>query len=205
MVPSPLFGSMGLNTAEYSGLRDFNVDSRYYIERNNYTSRIYSISIMGREWCEPLSEKVGSDRRVPIPSKIREPITSDQVTPGIFWCLEKNSEYVVIANEPVPEPNFQTYNRTKILEEVVRRGDSEKTYYKIRPPSDLPDRVLRRFSKGKTIFYLAYQDVMKEDQDLRYAFLLSGAELKRFLPDDENEEDELIDSVLNAPSFLPKL
>jgi hypothetical protein len=160
---------------------------------------------MSQEWCEPLSEKVGTDRRIPIPDQIRESITSDQVTPGIFWCLEKNSEYIVIANEPVPEPNFQTYSRTKIMEEVVRRGESEKTYYRIRPPSDLPDRVLRKFNQDRTIFYLAYQDVMNDDKDLRYAFLLSGAELSRLLPDDDTEGDDFIDSVLNAPSFLPKL
>ena len=162
---------------------------------------------MSREWCEPLSEKIGTDRRVPIPDEIREPITQDQVTPGIFWCLEKNAEYVVIANEPVPEPNFQTYSRTKILEEVVKQGESEKKYHRIRPPSDLPDRVLRSFNEGRTIFYLAYQDVMKEDRDLRYAFLLSGSELRKLLPrdEDDSDNDELIDSVLNGPSFLPKL
>jgi len=151
-----------------------------------------------REWRFAQSRPVLSDRKIRIPDEVREPLLGDEESPGVHWHLEKNAKYIVISNKPVYKPTYEFVNRTSVL--------FEGGHQKIRPPSDFDESILSRFRKGNHLFYLMFEDFEVEETGARYAFLLDEAQTTDLLPNKVVEEgDDLRQSILNAPGFLPGL
>jgi len=151
-----------------------------------------------REWRFVQSRPVLADRKIRIPDEVRKPLMEHEESPGVHWHLEENAEFIVISNKPIYKPTYEFINRTKILYE----GGNQK----IRPPSEFGDNVLSRFEKDDHLFYLMYEDFEVDETGARYAFLLDESQSAEMMSAEvHDEDDDLRQSILNAPGFLPKL
>lgn len=163
---------------------------------------------MNHEWTIFHQEEVKADRKIPIPPEVHTVVGLDHEVHDhcIYWNYENIASYLVLSQYPLREANYQEVKRTKVF-----RADFEedKKGY-IRIPEGLSSVVTSRYTQGTRVNYMAYRQMVEQDNPA--VFLLSNAQFQQLLPSpvqptaadvDDGPEQDLEQSLMNLPAFLP--
>jgi len=169
-----------------------------------------------RTWTHVVQETVQANRYVPLPADIETVVGTDHPLdgPSVFWNYERNSNYVVLSQRALGEPNYVDVGRYSIYDreddggaDDARDGDTASDRGRIRPPDALNEVVRSRFVPGQRVAYLAYEEMVAGENGT--AYLLTADQLLDLLPEDidgdrrAEESGGFVDAILNAPGILP--
>lgn len=166
---------------------------------------------MGPEWSLIEEAHVPKKRKIVIPENVKKNIEKERVIngtygPSVYWNVETNAEFVVLSKEELRKSNYDSIKATRISAE---KKEGYVTY-KIRPPKGLNEKIASKFIPGMRVFYLAYEDMLREKDDpaqTQSVYLLTEPQLFKLLPKEEldGKEETMESSVLNSPGFLPPI
>lgn len=163
---------------------------------------------MQNDWTIFHQEVVKADRRIPIPAAVHTRIGLDHEIHGhcVYWNYEQIADYLVLSQYPLRETNYQDVERTK----VFRVDYGEQGNGDIRIPGSLSGTVDSQYPEGTRVNYMAYQEMLEQDNPT--VFLLSNTQIQQLLPSnvrssapdfDSDAENDLEESLMNLPAFLP--
>lgn len=157
---------------------------------------------MEPDWEISLQETVQSQRKISLPPVVKSAVGFSHAINGpcVHLNYDRNANYIVLSSDPLQEPNYQDVDRYQIhgIDELSDSGG------RIRLSDQLPDVVKTNYFEGEEVFYLAYQQML--DNENPSVFLLSATQFLKLLPTGTQQEpDELEDSLMELPAFLPPI
>jgi len=161
---------------------------------------------MAYNWEIFLQEEVQKQRKIPIPTDVKTTVgfNNELHGPCVHINYERNASYIVLSRYPLREPNYQDVGRYKIhgVENIDEQGG------RIRLPDSLDDMVKSYYYEGERVIYMAYQQMLDDENPT--VFLLSNTKVIQLLPPEaqgpaaeESETEDLQQSLMDLPSFLP--
>lgn len=153
------------------------------------------------EWRFAIQERVGQNRYVPLPRRVRETVTAEHPLDGecIHWNYEQHSNFVVLSRGPLSEPNYVDVGRYSVYD-----TDSDGDGARIRPPEALDEVVRSGFLPDGRVTFLAHDEMLGENPAV---YLLSEGQLLALLPDETGTEnatpDDIASALLRTPGFMP--
>lgn len=156
---------------------------------------------MSHEWSLFVQEQVQKENRIPLPEGVQDTVGYDHEVhgPSVYWNYEKNAHYVVLSRYELRANNYQPVDRYKILNPNT---DQKRLYIPQHEP------IKSRFFEKTRVNFMAYDRMI--DNDNPTIFMLTNPQFQKLLPADvqdvvsqTGEKDELRQSVLELPGFLP--
>ncbi|MFB6216538.1 MAG: hypothetical protein ABEJ72_06180 [Candidatus Aenigmatarchaeota archaeon] len=151
-----------------------------------------------------------SSGKVVLPEEVRTQVETEDFVkgegtrPSVQWGYETNSGVLILSQESLEKPNYESLMRSVVYEE----GSNGSVTYKIRPSSKLEEEITGvRLSNGDEIYYYADEKMISEDNENSSVYFLTKPQMYRILSRDNlpEEEEELKQVVLDTPGFLPSI
>lgn len=155
---------------------------------------------MAPEWSVLVQEKVQKGQLIPFPQEVREYVGFDHELhgPSVHWNYERNSQFVVLSNYPLQDPEYVDVGRYQIY---GVSDDSESS--RIRISDRINDATGSRFISGTRVFYLAHNEMVERENPSVY--LLTNDQVRVLLPSLQSEStgtDDLREAITAVPGFI---
>lgn len=146
-------------------------------------------------WYE--TREVKADRRIPLPANVQASLQNNSYPagPAITWGYSKSANWMVLSHDPLKKEDY-----TSVDFNELQNPEASTTY--IRAPNELPEQFLDIFYKGKSLVYLATNEMIDENPS---SWLVEKRKLMSLLPG-AGDESEIVDALRNRnPGFLPNI
>jgi hypothetical protein len=125
--------------------------------------------------------EIDESRKLVFPEYLMQKLGSEAFVLGkgnclsVQWSYEVNSSVLVLSQDVLDKPEFESIVRTSIYEE---ESDGSVTY-KIRPPKSIEKEITTDLSRANTFYYYGYGDMLNGEGDTRSVYLLTERQLHK--------------------------
>lgn len=139
------------------------------------------------------TREILGNRKIPVPPEVLDILTGSGQKRSVCWNIHLDTGTVVLSSKPVVKESYELVGLTDV---------TDGGRY-IRPPSDLPDKILEEMNPEEVTTGELLSDLYdKEVEDIRKGLVGGGANLLGGSLDSDIVEERLAEPVKNSVTFV---